>query len=97
VAITAHLSADVTLAKDWRVDAACRDTNPDLFFPVGSTGTAVEQIASAKAVCAMCPACDPCLRYAIATNQDSGVWGGTSEEERRKIRRVWVKAQRPAI
>ena len=29
--------------------AACRDTDPSLFFPVGTTGLAVEQIASAKA------------------------------------------------
>ena len=30
------------------------------------------------------------------TNQDSGVWGGTSEEERRKLRRAWVARQRRA-
>ena len=40
--------------EDWRERSACRDTDPDLFFPVGSTGPAVEQITSAKAVCEMC-------------------------------------------
>ena len=81
---------------DWREHAACRDTDPDLFFPVGTTGPALEQIAAAKAVCGQCPAQVPCLEFAIVTNQDSGVWGGTSEEERRKLRRQWVAAQRKA-
>ena len=79
---------------DWREHAACRDTNPDLFFPVGTTGPAIEQIAQAKAVCATCEVQSPCLEYAMVTNQDSGVWGGTSEEERRKLRKLWVARQR---
>ncbi len=78
----------------WREHAACRDTDPDLFFPVGTTGPALEQIASATAVCDECPAKQPCLEYALSTNQDSGVWGGTSEEERRKLRRKWLAARR---
>lgn len=81
---------------DWRDVAACRDTTPDLFFPVGTTGPAIEQIAQAKAVCATCDAQAPCLEYAMVTNQDSGVWGGTSEEERRKLRRAWLARQRRA-
>ncbi len=35
-----------------------------------------------------------CLEFAITTNQDTGIWGGTSEEERRKLRRAWVARQR---
>ena len=76
-------SADYT----WRKDAICRDTDPDLFFPVGTTGYALVQIDRAKQVCGECPVSDDCLQYAIETNQDSGIWGGTSEEERRQIRR----------
>jgi WhiB family redox-sensing transcriptional regulator len=72
---------------DWRDVSACRDTDPDLFFPVGTTGPALEQIAAAKAVCDECEAKAPCLEFALVTNQDSGIWGATSEEERRKIRR----------
>lgn len=83
-------------ADDWRCQAACRDTDPDLFFPVGSTGLALEQIESAKVVCQACDAQPDCLEFALATNQDSGVWGGTSEEERRQLRRARVAEQREA-
>ncbi len=85
-----------TAANDWRCQAACRDTDPDLFFPVGSTGMALEQIETAKVVCQACDAQSACLEFALATNQDSGVWGGTSEEERRPLRRRWVAEQRQA-
>jgi WhiB family redox-sensing transcriptional regulator len=81
---------------DWRHEAACRDTDPDLFFPVGTTGPAIEQIEAAKTVCRQCPAQAPCLEFALATNQEAGVWGGTSEEERRKIRKSWLARRRRA-
>lgn len=77
-------------ADDWRNVAACRDTDPDLFFPVGSTGVAIEQIAAAKEVCNMCPAKTACLEFALLSNQESGVWGGTSEDERRILRKQWL-------
>lgn len=90
-------SRSLTLANDdWRTVAACQDTDPDLFFPVGTTGPAIEQIDNAKAVCDTCAAKDPCLEFALTTNQDSGVWGGTSEEERRKLRRAWVASHKRA-
>jgi WhiB family transcriptional regulator, redox-sensing transcriptional regulator len=81
---------------DWRKRAACRDTDPDLFFPIGTTGLAIDQIDAAKAVCATCESIDQCLEFALATNQESGVWGGTSEEERRKMRKAWLARQRRA-
>ncbi len=81
---------------DWRDFAACRDTDPDLFFPVGTTGPAIEQIENAKAVCAQCDVRESCLEFALTTNQDSGIWGGTSEEERRKLRRQWLAEKRKA-
>lgn len=78
----------------WRGLSACRDTDPDLFFPVGTTGNALVQIDQAKAVCCICPVQVDCLQYALSTNQDSGIWGGTSEEERRKLRRAYVARQK---
>ncbi len=82
-----HLLSLTVASAEWRRDAACRDTDPDLFFPVGTTGPAIEQIENAKAVCRVCSAQSLCLEYAIDTNQDSGIWGGTSEDERRQIRK----------
>ena len=79
---------------DWREFSACRDTDPDLFFPVGTTGPAIEQIENAKAVCRTCDVQTNCLEYALTSNQDSGIWGGTSEEERRVLRRQWVARNR---
>ena len=78
----------------WRDQALCRDTDPDLFFPVGTTGMAVVQVDHAKRVCHECTVTDSCLDFALATNQDSGVWGGLSEEERRSIRRQRAAMQR---
>lgn len=95
MALTSSRSLN-TATDTWRAASSCRDTDPDLFFPVGTTGPALEQIASAKAVCNSCEAKAPCLEFALTTNQDSGVWGGTSEEERRKLRRAWVAQQRRA-
>ena len=72
---------------DWRHRARCRDVDPELFFPVGTTGPAEAQVQSAKAICALCPVRDECLQWALDTAQDAGVWGGLSEEERRALRR----------
>lgn len=83
---------------DWREDATCRDLDPDLFFPIGVTGAAVDQIEHAKSFCRACPSLDPCLEFAITTNQEYGVWGGTTEDERRILRRQWrAKIRRDRI
>lgn len=81
----------------WRRDAVCRDTDPELFFPVGTTGQALLQIDRAKQVCGECPVQDDCLQYALDTNQDAGIWGGTSEDERRSMRRTIRLSQRVAV
>jgi WhiB family redox-sensing transcriptional regulator len=81
----------------WRDRAACRDSNPDLFFPVGSTGGALEEIQAAKAVCGTCPVREECLAFALETNQEAGIWGGASEEERRTLRRERLARRRAAL
>jgi WhiB family redox-sensing transcriptional regulator len=83
-------------ADDWRQRSACRDTDPDLFFPVGATGPALDQIAAAKSVCRQCEEQSECLEFALATNQEAGVWGGTCEDERRKLRKAWLARRRRA-
>jgi WhiB family redox-sensing transcriptional regulator len=81
------LTAEEMDHMDWRHRAACRDEDPELFFPIGNTGPALLQIDQAKAVCRRCPVAEPCIAWALETGQDSGVWGGLSEDERRALKR----------
>ena len=78
---------------DWRHRALCRDEDPELFFPIGNTGPALLQIEEAKAVCRRCPVVTECLQWALETGQDAGVWGGTSEDERRALKRRGARAR----
>lgn len=71
----------------WQRSAACRDEDPELFWPIGNTGPALLQIEDAKAVCRRCDVADRCLQWALETGQDYGVVGGMSEEERRSLKR----------
>ena len=73
---------------EWVAAGRCIGVEPELFFPVGTTGPAVEQTERAKAICRDCPVILDCLEWSLATAQDAGVWGGLSEEERREIRRA---------
>lgn len=73
---------------DWRYRAECRNEDPELFFPIsGNSGPALRQLEEARAVCNRCPVIDECLRWALATGQDAGVWGGMSEADRRALKR----------
>ena len=77
---------------DWRHRAACRDEDPELFFPIGTTGPALLQIDEAKAVCHRCSVIDECREWSLETGQEAGVWGGLSEDERRALIRRGVPA-----
>ncbi len=79
--------------EQWRQDAACRHTDPDLFFPISPGGKGVEQIAAAKALCENCRVLRSCLEFAMRTRQAHGVWGGTTEDERT---RTWRRETRGA-
>ncbi|WP_433467702.1 WhiB family transcriptional regulator [Spirillospora sp. CA-142024] len=78
---------------DWRHRAACRDVDPELFFPIGNTGPAILQIEEAKQVCRRCDVSDACLRWALESGQESGVWGGMGEDERRALKRRASRAR----
>jgi WhiB family transcriptional regulator, redox-sensing transcriptional regulator len=67
---------------NWRVLAACRSADPDLFFPISSSRKSVEQAAEARAVCACCLVRRQCLAFALRTRQAHGIWGGLTAEER---------------
>ena len=73
----------LTAARDWRLLPACLSADPDLFFPISESGRSAEQFATAKAICARCQVRRDCLTFALATGPIHGIWGGTSEQERR--------------
>jgi WhiB family redox-sensing transcriptional regulator len=73
----------------WQTDAACRAVDPNLFFGPQHEPREVKAAreARAKTVCATCPVRQPCLEFAISTNEPFGVWGGLNELERRRLSR----------
>jgi WhiB family redox-sensing transcriptional regulator len=76
----------MTAPANWRDDAACRDADPELFFPIGTAGPALREIGEAKRICRCCPVQTRCLAWALDHGIPDGVWGGTTEDERRAIR-----------
>lgn len=86
----ATLAAEVSTVNgppgSWVDLAACREVDPEIFFPVSTTGAALGQIHEAQAICARCPVAADCLNWALRIGQDYGVWGGTTPEERRALR-----------
>ena len=68
---------------EWSNEAACLSAEPETFFPIGSGGGALDDVAMAKAICGSCAVLTACREYALATRQPFGVWGGLDEDERR--------------
>jgi len=85
----------IAAPQPWMADAACAHLNlpaaevDRLFFPQRH-----ESVERGKAICAGCPVRAECLDYALTTRQTFGIWGGTSERQRREMRRE-LKALRP--
>ena len=69
----------------WRNAAACLDEDPELFFPEGESERYRAQIEAALGVCSGCAVADPCLAYALDTEQRTGIWGGTTASTRRAL------------
>ena len=74
------LTAPINEERPWMVFAACRDEDPDLFFAATKDLT-----RQALAICDICPVKEDCLQYALEARERFGVWGGTTEKQRRKI------------
>jgi WhiB family transcriptional regulator, redox-sensing transcriptional regulator len=69
----------------WWSRAACSTSDPELFFPISSSGPALTQVRRAKAICARCEIQQACFEYALDAGPIHGIWGGTTEEERRRL------------
>jgi WhiB family redox-sensing transcriptional regulator len=68
---------------------AQRDQDPELWFPANGNRATAER---AKAICRICPVRSACLEWAMAANERTGIWGGTTPNERRALRRTDAKA-----
>jgi WhiB family redox-sensing transcriptional regulator len=69
----------------WRARSACATVEPATFFPDGD-----RKADQALALCARCAVSGHCLAAALATGEPEGVWGGTTPDERRRMRVVWT-------
>ncbi|WP_125570093.1 WhiB family transcriptional regulator [Nocardioides baekrokdamisoli] len=67
-------------------EAACRNEDPDLFFPPGESKRGAAQSDEARGVCGVCGVRQPCLELALRTNAEYGIWGGFSPKEVGRIR-----------
>lgn len=67
----------------WMLEARCLDADPEAFFPEKGGST-----REAKRICAMCPVQEDCLSYALQHDERFGIWGGMSERERRRLKRL---------
>ena len=64
----------------WRQQAACRDSDTNVFFPDSDADA-----GPALAICAVCPVRIECLEYAVRIREPHGIWGGLNELERRRL------------
>lgn len=74
-------------AANWQDLAACRGTDTDRFFPISRKNQSCADISFAVSICKVCPVRRPCLNYAMSMPRTYGIWGGTTEEQRRLLRR----------
>jgi hypothetical protein len=89
------------LTRDWRADAECRNHDPEMWHPNGTTGPSAVQAADAKAVCQQCPVLGACRQWALDRHEQHGVWGGMTENDRaayyRRISRARIAAEGPKV
>ena len=82
---TRHAITPAAPVDDWARYGSCRQTDPEIFFPVGTSGPALKQTEQAKEICTRCPVRQECLSWALESGQETGVWGGLSEWERGEL------------
>ena len=67
---------------EWQAKARCTEVDPEIFFPERGGSS-----RAARSVCSQCEVRMQCLEYALNNKEQFGIWGGTSERERRRLRR----------
>ncbi len=76
------------IESEWMASGQCRNYPPETFFPSSGAGVAV-----ARRICRSCDSQQICLEYALVNHIDHGIWGATSERQRRKLRRRLAKGE----
>jgi WhiB family transcriptional regulator, redox-sensing transcriptional regulator len=66
----------------WQERSACFGIDPDVFFPISE-----EEAGPALAFCSACTIREECLSWALKNGERYGVWGGLTEQERRRLSR----------
>jgi WhiB family redox-sensing transcriptional regulator len=64
----------------WHQLAACRGVDAEIFYPIDE-----DEAEDAKSVCEVCAVREACLEWALANRERDGIWGGTTERERRRM------------
>jgi WhiB family redox-sensing transcriptional regulator len=77
---------------EWQANARCAEVDPEIFFPERGGSS-----KAARAVCAQCEVRDKCLEYALNNKEQFGIWGGTSERERRRLRKERARRRLRAV
>ena len=67
---------------EWMDKALCREVDLNLFFPDGGGSS-----KTARKVCNRCEVKTQCLKYALTFPSMIGIWGGTTEKQRRTMKR----------
>lgn len=78
----------------WWSQAACQSADPELFFPISALDATARDVVRAKAICARCGVRPQCLAHAMESGPLQGIWGGTTEAERRRLRGRATRAKR---
>lgn len=74
------LEVPILLERPWAVYAACKSEKSLIFFPQSK-----DEERRALAICNICPVMEDCLDHAFETSERFGVWGGTTEKQRRRL------------
>jgi WhiB family transcriptional regulator, redox-sensing transcriptional regulator len=77
----------IEYATDWRAAGACLAVDPDLFFPVAVGTAASQDTTRALQICDSCPVKRQCLEFAMRNGEVSGIWGGTTPDDRVRVLR----------
>lgn len=78
----------------WWSQAACQSADPELFFPISTLDPSSRDVVRAKAICGRCAVRPQCLTHAMESGPLQGIWGGTTEDDRRRLRIRATRARR---